>query len=448
MQQTANAPLDLWISYAGDREMGSKALGICIKRHRGRRSQKVLADMVERSMRWMAYVEAGKTDVGWSDLVSIATALGRIEGRAFLDDAMSLLYEEANVDVAKKDAFSAVQRRAFLGVLGSGAVASQVDVERIGQALQGMHAVDSALVGEMEQLGRLYTDQSRVMAPAIALPAVRLHLQNYLELLTEAPSGIADGLKKSAAEMALLAGVLSYRTGQTPEALRHWLLASALAAESQHDLVSAYVVGTRITLLNAPAARGGSKDGDPRKARSGLDQALALAGPRPAGILGMSLYCWRASNHALLGDATAAARDLESASKALGKPDSVGDPTGVGIRSELDLSVERVICAVELGRPAEVESVLDAGRAIASHPSLGWQAARTSELAAAHAQRGAIDQAAGTLLKAVDLAIASKDLWRVRWVQGIRERWIPANFSSEALGEVDSRLGAVLPATA
>src|SRR2546430_13139343 len=76
---------------------GSKALGVCIRQHREPRTQKVLADAMGRSTRWLVYAEAGRTDVTWSDLIAITTVLGRAEGRAFLAAAIDLLYQEAEV---------------------------------------------------------------------------------------------------------------------------------------------------------------------------------------------------------------------------------------------------------------------------------------------------------------------------------------------------------------
>jgi transcriptional regulator with XRE-family HTH domain len=82
--------------------MTSGMIGACIKRHRGGRSQQVLADSLGRSLRWVAYVEAGTTVPDWQDLADIANVLGSTAGTAFLDEAVMLLYEEVEVERAMK----------------------------------------------------------------------------------------------------------------------------------------------------------------------------------------------------------------------------------------------------------------------------------------------------------------------------------------------------------
>jgi hypothetical protein len=422
---------------------GSKALGICIKRHREPRSQQLLADALGRSPRWMAYVEAGRTDVGWSEMAAIATILGRIKGNAFLEDAIALLYQEAELETVRRDLIASIQRRTFLGVLGAGALGS-VDLERLEGDLVSKHPTLHT-VEDLNSLTRVFAAQSRVLGPAAVIPALQGHLQDHLNLVAAAPAHVVPKLLSGAAEAALLAGVLSNRLMNTSEALRHWLLASALAAESGNNMVHALVLGVRAD-LHSPVPRGGD-GGDPKQSYALRDQAMALIGPRPKGVLAVTLHGWRAGEAAALGDSAGAARDLEAAQNALAKLESVENLTGLEIRTDLELASAHAIAAVQLRQPDKVMEFLNS-EIVARHPSTTWRAARLSDLAAAQAQKKDLDQAVATLSEAADLAIAAADPWRFRRVRGIRRTWLPENANHALLAELDRKLTIAPPASA
>jgi hypothetical protein len=228
--------------------------------------------MLGKSLRWVLYAEAGRADLGWTELVAITNALGPIEGRAFLDDAVELLYEEAGMGGLKKDLLGALQRRDFLGVLGTGAA---VDLERLGKALQGM-GVDAVVVGELRTITRWYASQSRVIGPGMLIPALQGHLRTYLDLSIQAPSSLNRDLNAGAAEVALLAAVLTFRLGHSGDALHYWLMASALGRESDHRIVQAYAVAARGTMLLLPSNWGGNGGNS--------KQALEQLGFMPGGL--------------------------------------------------------------------------------------------------------------------------------------------------------------------
>jgi hypothetical protein len=417
---------------------------MCIKRHREPRTQRLLADALDRSPRWMAYAEAGKTDVGWSEMVAIATILGPIKGRAFLDDATALLYQEAEVEGVMRDALATVQRRAFLSAVGTaGALGGGIDFERLERGLQGLLA-DSAMVKDMASLTQIYLTQSRVLGSGAVLPALQAHLRNYLNLATTAPPALSNKFKAGAAEAALLSGVLTYRSGATPEALQYYLLASGLASESGYSSVSAYVMAMRRTALFAPATLGGTGNGNFKECQSMLDQGLAMIGAKPKGIVAATLLSWRADDHATIGDAEAAERDLDAARQALSNVgNSEEDLIGLGTRTELELTVEHAICALGLRQPDKVIEGLETEEVMANTSS-GWRAARLSELAGAYAQKGEIEHSVSLFSEAADLAITAREPWRIRWVDAIRQRWLPVNLGSEGLRDLDLKLASAL----
>jgi hypothetical protein len=414
---------------------------MCIKRHRGCRSQNLLADMVGRSMRWMAYVEAGKADLGWDDLLAITTALGPVDGRAFLNDAISLLYREADVDMTKKGLLTAIERRDFLGVLGVGAAA---DMERLSRALHGL-GIDSVVAGEMAGLTRLYADRSRQVSPGVLIAVLQAHLRGYLELILAAPAGVSGALKAGAAEAALLTGVVAFRLGHSAESLHYWLMASGLGAESGHAVVQAYAAMIRPALTLHPAEWGGGEGADPLETLRALDHGLEILGKKPSGVAAVTFHAWRSGVKAALGDARAAELDLEAAERALSKISltSSDDLTGLGVHNHQILAAERATSALFLGRPNEVLAILGSGMTD-SHTSPGWRAARLADLAAAYSRRGDHDQAAKVLLEASKLALGAKDPWRLRRLQGIRRQWLPDNFASETLAEFDRGLASAL----
>jgi hypothetical protein len=417
---------------------GSRALGMCMRRHRSGRPVKVMADALDKSERWLAYVEAGRAVPDWEDLIGFATVLGPAAGGAFLDDAVPLLYEEAEINRVKQQIMQAVRRREFLGVLGAGAVA---DMERVGRVLQGL-GVDKTTVEEMRGLTDMYAAQSRVGTPGLVIPTLQAHLRNFLELVNIASGNLAEELKRGAAEAALLAGVLLYRADCSAEALHYSLLASGLAKESGYPVIHAYVLAVRAGISLAPSVHGGD-GGSAHAAWRLLDQAIGIMGSKLTPPESATLHSWRAVQYGALGNAEAAYRDFEIAEAALSKRAVVDrDLISLGIQSELDLKVERVICAVQLSRPHDVLSVLD-DATLNAHPSTGWKVGRLADLAAAQAQDGDRDLAVRLLIEATDLMASARDPWRAWRVKGTRRRWLADHRSGDDVEELDRRLAAI-----
>jgi hypothetical protein len=415
---------------------GSRALGACIRRHRVRCQVKAFANKLDKSERWLVYLEAGHTVPDWDDLVAIATALGPDDGGAFLNEAAPLLYEEAHMDLVNRQIMQAVEGRQSMAVLGTGAMP---DSERVERVLQGL-GVDAGVVQELRGLTGHYAEKSRSDVPGmVVMPTLQAHLRNHLELANGASNGLGDQLKRGASEAALLIATLMYRADLPSEALRFSLLASALAKETGYHAIHACVLAVRECFLYCPSTRGGD-GGDPIEARRLLDQALDIMGRRLSPSEAVTMYSWRAVQFAMLGDAAAADEDLDAAATALSKWTATDrDLLGMGVANELDLKVEHAICAVYLRRPQEAiadlsEELSQAGR------TPGWKAARLADLAAAHAQVGDGDQAVALLLEAMDLMKAAKDPWRMRRIQGTRRRWLADFTSGDDVEELDRRL--------
>jgi tetratricopeptide (TPR) repeat protein len=422
--------------------VGSRALGVCIRKHRGHRTVQVLADALGKSARWMAYVEAGRAAPDWIDLLGIARILGPLNGPIFLKEAVLLLLEEAEVARVKAEVMAAIQRREFLGVLGIGAT---IDMERLGHALHGV-GICRATVEELNKLSRFYVQQSRMLAPGVMVSSLQAHLRDHFELIATAPQAIGLELKASAAKVALLAGVLAFRLERAAEASHYWMLAQGLAEEGRDNTALAYAVGIRAEMPLSPANAGGM-GGDPRETIQHLERSIQILGPRASGIAPATFYAWLAQQQAALGDAKAAERNLDAAATAMNRVDALAaeDLTGFGLKSEWELAAERAICAVFLERPTEVISILESDIPN-THSSLGWRAARLSDLAAAYAQQGHDDHAARLLLDATQLAIDGADIWRVRRLQGIRRRWLSDKLTGSLIEEVDQKLAAATAA--
>jgi hypothetical protein len=121
------------------------------------------------------------------------------------------------------------------------------------------------------------------------------------------------------------------------------------------------------------------------------------------------------------------------------------DWTGLGARTQEEFAADsRAVCAVLAKQPREVLRILESP-SVNTHSSAGWRAARMSDLAAAHAQLGDAEEAVNVLLHATDLAESGKDFWRLRRIHGIRQRWMPTNYSSDALKELDNKLAGAVP---
>jgi hypothetical protein len=423
--------------------MGSRALGVHFRKYRGHRPIQVVADALGKSTRWLAYVEAGRTAPDWIDLREIARILGPVDGPIFLKEAALLLFEEADMTRVKAEVMAAVRRREFLGVLGLGAGA--VDMEHLARTLQGL-GVDTEIIASMARMNRLYAEQTRAEPPGVLISALQLHLRNYLDLVVGAPEKFSQDLKAGAAEAALLTGVTSFRLGHPVEATHYWSLAKGLAAECGHLVVEAYTAMIRPALTLHPAEWGGGKGADPKETVKALDLGLAMLGSKPTGIAAVTFHAWRSGPHSALGNALAAKRDLESAVNGLNKlteSRSEDDVTGLGVLNPEILAAEQATSALLLQQPNEVVQILESG-IIEQHTSAGWRSARMADLAGAYAQRGDHEQAVNVLLDAADIALSGKDPWRLRRLQGIRRTWLPANLGGDAIKELDRKLTASL----
>jgi hypothetical protein len=417
--------------------VGSRALGVCIRKHRGHRTVQVLADALGKSARWLAYVEAGRAAPDWVDLIAITRMLGPVDGPIFLKEAVLLLIEEAEVARVKAEVMAAVQRREFLASLGLGAT---IDMERLGHALHGV-GINQATVEELNKLSRWYAQQSRALAPAVMVSSLQAHLRDHFELIAAAPESVSRDLKASAAEVALLAGVLAFRLAHSSEAFHYWMLAAGLADESGHRVAQASAVAVQGTMAFQPSNHGG-EGGDPKLVLRRLNQALEILGSKAKGLAVAPFHAWRAEPKAALGDAAGAQHDLEiaEASLANASDEPLQDSTGLGPRTLAEFAADsKVACAVLLQRPRQVLEILGSG-VPETNPSSGWRSARMADLAAAHAQQGDHDHAATVLLEATDLALASGDNWRFRRLRGVRRRWLSDKLTGAVIGELDQKL--------
>jgi hypothetical protein len=356
----------------------------------------------------LAYIEAGERMPTWSDLAAIASGLGP-GGRPFLDEVSALLYKAAGMEW---------QGARHLGLRG-----------------------DPRAVDDMQAFTRLCVEHSRRVSPGVLAGVIRGHLQNYLYLLGSAAPEITRQLQGGAAETALLTGVLFYRLNMTTDASRLLALARGLAEESGHTAVQVNVLAVQ-AVRAAPDTQGWQPGGDARLSRHLLDEALVIVGSGSSDLKA-TLYAWRSSQQAMLGEGELAREDLECAAAAL-RTSATRDLTGMGVRTEVDLFVEQAIGAVHLQQPDEAVMALDPAT-VSDHPLAGWRAARLADLAAAHIQRGDSDHAVELLLEAVNLLGIARDPWRYRRVLGVRRHWLPPNLQSEAAEELDRLLA--LPPT-
>jgi transcriptional regulator with XRE-family HTH domain len=425
--------------------IGSRALGVCIRKHRAHRPVQVLADALGKSTRWLAYIESGHTAPSWIDLLEIARILGPVDGASFLKESALLLFEEADMARIKADVMAAVQRREFLAVLGVGAL---VDMERLDRVLEGL-GVDAATVNGLAELNRLYAEQSRRAEPGLIISGLQGHLRSQLEIAASAPEAMSVKIKALAAEAALLAGMLAFRVDHPTEALHYWMLANGLAEDSHHRVAQAYVLAARGSVALSPSNFGGL-GGNAKEARRLLDQALAVLGVKASGVAPATVYAWRSVQQALLGDAKKAEEDLASADWALNNAstDTTNDLCGLAAKSRGELDAERAVCALWLGQHNRVVEILESGEVADQRPSPGWRAARMADLAAAHAARGDQDHAASVLLDATNIAIGAKDPWRIRRIRGIRRRWLSDKLAGDVVQELDQKLAGLRPAAA
>jgi transcriptional regulator with XRE-family HTH domain len=390
---------------------GSPDLGLRIRKLRVERglSQEILAHRVGRSPGWMLMVENGKADPVHSDLVNIANVL---------NVTIVQLLETGTHDSRLHPISHLVElhtaRHAFPG-------------DRDGQLLDGMAT-----------LTRSYLHLHNTVSPWAVHAAIVRHFDDLTTLALRSYSSTTSGrILSMAAQAAILAGWVSFNVQDFTEAYVYWCVAHDLARDAGNAAVQAHALGSR-SRLYSPIHRD-LLQADPGTALALLDQAVKLASGVASPVLRSWLLANRAQQLAVSDQAAASYRDLEASAHQLSLAEQTDNDLLAGW-DEVRVDAYRGICAMVLGQPSEViaitESVLER-----TTDNQVQRCLQQSDLAAAHAQRGDVDQASLLLSEALTRARRSQFPEGVQRVRRTRAQYLQGA-NSPSVSQLDALLAA------
>lgn len=335
-----------------------------------------------------------------------------------------------------------VRRRDFIEyLLWGGAVlatGSTIDAERIVAGASG-HA-DRRLLDDLhmvadEDARRMHTD-----APRDLLPQVQRHLAYAQALVRSARLPTQETrLYLVAGTLAAVAGKLSFGLGNPGDAHADYVAADSYAREAGDGPLRGYVLGLRRQLYS-DLWQGWPGTGSSKPLQL-LNEAHAAAGGSSSPWLRMWLLASRAEEHANLGDARSAHRDLDGADHLLGTA-TVADHGFFAHWHESPaarLAAFRGNCAQMLGRTVEATATMEEAL-VALDPSLvSIRSSELVDLAMAYAKGNEIDRTCRLLAESLDLCSEGGLVVQVQRVIGVRQH-LSQWRDTPVLREFDERL--------
>jgi transcriptional regulator with XRE-family HTH domain len=407
------------------RSRGSRSLGDRIRKFRTKLclSQEAVAHLIERSEGWLLQVENGRADPGYSDLLKLAEAL-KVDLRQLLEDE----HDPAARPPVRTPPPTA--RHAASEPLV--AYPPTLDSERISHVWQRPAAVDTSYLDQLESLIRLYWQQYHTISPNLMLPAVSSHIAQLWPLVGgSSPPTTERRLRSLIGQAASLTGWLMLRLENRTAASLYWALAEALATEAEDQTLRRFALASRSSLYSS-TLRGGH-GGDTILALALLD-ASTDGGPAVPPVQRAWTHSRRAEEHAVAGDADAAQRDMDEATRYFAQVN--GQENGYfAAWEEAQLTGYRGSCAQALGSP-EAITLLEASLAATDTSLISQRTAILTNLGAAHVKRGHVDETCAALTEALTIATHANLAVAIQRIRGVRGRLDPWS-SARAVRHLD-----------
>jgi tetratricopeptide (TPR) repeat protein len=336
-----------------------------------------------------------------------------------------------------------MDRRAFLRSLaGLGAVAIMDD----GWLQLGADPprVGAFLLSGLEGINRHFAVRRETVPP----PLLRLELVDHLDYLRglvgqSLPDDLQARLLVIASDAARRVGWNSYQLGYREQARADLQLASDLAQEAYSGERWAAAL-----VYQADIAR--DTDPDPDVALRLAEAAVMAAGPHAVPQLQMAVRVTRAEMYAAAGELFASMVDLHAAQEIMATSGPWKPGSGlVPPHSQTELAAIRGSCELRLGSIAPTQArravtTLEAAFGEMAPARVIWRGMVQANLGAAYTQIGEPEQAAATLVAALDLARLDGARHNVDRVRGIRQRLLKVDVP--AVRDLDQRLLAQPPA--
>ncbi|MFI7598600.1 XRE family transcriptional regulator [Actinoplanes sp. NPDC049681] len=203
------------------------------------------------------------------------------------------------------------------------------------------------------------------------------------------------GLLSVLAEQAQQAGWAAFDAGNHSEAVRLYGASRAAAGQAEDRLLA----GNALAFLAYQQL-----SADPAAAVQLATASCEVAGSAAVGSAGALLHERRAWTHAVLGNASQAARALEDAQTALVAGGSDPDPDWSAWVDETELHIMAGRCWTELRRPLRAVPILKTVLADFDDAHARDKALYLSWLADAYLDAGEVEEAAVTVSRALDLS--------------------------------------------
>lgn len=331
---------------------------------------------------------------------------------------------------------SEMRRRAFLqrmaGATSAALVASPITLlgsepwERLTLALDKPPVVDLAAVADIEMITASFSKLSQqVRASSLVGPALD-HLRGITDLLRgQQPSKVRTRLCAAAAQTALLAGWLFHGTGDRANARSYWGVALDAARESGDRPLGAYIIGSMSFLP--------SSDARPMEALDIMQQARRIGERSAPPALTAWLHAREAELHATVKDAPATLASLDLAHRATARIKESTPPSWLSF-NEGWMAGFAGISLVRIGQPEDALPQLQQADKELTPIRPKHRAVLLADMAAAHIQKGELDQACDLAAGAIDVAKDFKDLPALKRVARLRNGLEPWRNSSMVQG--------------
>src|SRR5437588_5978158 len=363
---------------------------------------------------------------------ALDTALERAD--AAQQSRFQMLLEESS---APDERVNRVNRREFINDMLAVVTLGMLHPDRLPADLGAPVAVDRRLLEDLGAMAHDYGAMSWGISPAALWPTMYGHATMTRYIHDSASAASRREAAALASQSAALLGLLAHRLHKRPESVMYLSVAVELAVEAQsrslhgHALVALRAAYSPVT-ANGPSA-------DPQKALGHLDEAEDVAGPAAPLLLRTWLHACRAEDHAVLGHAEEAQRDLDVAESALAQASH--HPGGFFDHWDVTrLAGFRGNCAVLLREPEDAIPVLEAVVQNTSPDLVGPYAAVQADLAAAYSQRDEVERACALLDDVLVTAHTARMPEQAARVQRIRSVYLSHRAGTAAVRQLDDHL--------
>lgn len=400
-------------------------------------SQVILADRSGLSRSWITEIELG-SEPRLQDAIILATVL-----KEYGADVVELLLGTDDAATVGKGGGNSVERsdhvrRAVSLPAGVAVSLPDLDVERLSTS-----ELDDRLLDGFQTLAHAHARVRPVLTPGDFMPMIQSHLAALRSLIRERSS--RDGDYRRLVSIASGVAAVAAWTAMTMERrsdARAYLAWAESAAREVNDVNSLMLILLLHADMASPVPSCGL-EGYSNVALGKLTEARSLASSTTPAALHVPVVARTAEEHAFLGGATPSLTAMDDADRLFANVanrdyllrDAWQPSSGM-------LAAMRGHCLSLLGDAREAVRVITPTVATTRFP--GTRAARTADLAAAHAQLGEVDRACELLERSLDVTAGSGEIEKARRVAGTRRRHLSEAGADPAVRRLDERLAAIL----